>query len=89
MLRRVILVRTDVAEERIAFIIRAIRIAELGTTLAVASNRSTLTLMEAIRCSETSVLTGVTQRNISEDSVRHSRRRDNLKSYIALTGWTL
>jgi hypothetical protein len=41
MLRRVAVVRTDVSEERIASIIRAIRIGELGT-LAVTSNRSTL-----------------------------------------------
>jgi hypothetical protein len=37
MLRRVALVRTDVAEERVASIIRVTRIGELGTTLAVTS----------------------------------------------------
>jgi hypothetical protein len=42
MLRHVSLVRTDVSEERIAYIIRVTRIGELGTTLAVISNRSTL-----------------------------------------------
>jgi hypothetical protein len=42
MLRRVALVITDVSEERSAIIIRVIRIGELGTTLAVTSNRSTL-----------------------------------------------
>jgi hypothetical protein len=26
---------------------------------------------------------------IPEDDIHHSHRRDNLKSYIALTGWTL
>jgi hypothetical protein len=26
---------------------------------------------------------------ISEDEIFHSHRRENLKSYIALTGWTL
>jgi demethoxyubiquinone hydroxylase (CLK1/Coq7/Cat5 family) len=41
MLRRVALVRIDVSEERIAFIIRVTRIGELGTSLAVASNQST------------------------------------------------
>jgi hypothetical protein len=30
-----------------------------------------------------------TQCNISEDSILHNHRRDNLKSYIALAGWTL
>jgi hypothetical protein len=42
MLRRVALVRTEVSEERIASIIKMKRIGELGTTLAVTTNRSTL-----------------------------------------------
>jgi hypothetical protein len=85
MLCSVALVRTYVSVERIASIIRVRRIDELGTTLAVTSNRSSvrrllvnanvpssliLTLMmEAILSSETSVLTSVTQRNIPEDGI--------------------
>jgi DNA-binding TFAR19-related protein (PDSD5 family) len=42
MLRRVALVRTDVSEELGASFIRMTRIGELGTTLAVISNRHTL-----------------------------------------------
>jgi hypothetical protein len=42
MLRRVALVRTDVSEELSASFIRLTRICELGTTLAVTSNRRTL-----------------------------------------------
>jgi DNA-binding TFAR19-related protein (PDSD5 family) len=42
LLRRVALVRTDVSEELNAYIIRVKRIGELGTTLAVTSNRHTL-----------------------------------------------
>jgi hypothetical protein len=42
MLRRVALVRTDVSEELSASIIRVTRISELGTTLAVTSNRRML-----------------------------------------------
>jgi hypothetical protein len=42
VLRRVTLVRTDVSEERSASFIRVIRIGELGTMLAVTSNRLTL-----------------------------------------------
>jgi hypothetical protein len=42
MLRRVALVRTDVSEERSSSIIRVTRIGELGTPLAVTSNRRTL-----------------------------------------------
>jgi hypothetical protein len=45
MLRRVALVRTDVSEELSASIIRVTRISELGTTLAVTSNRRTLRLI--------------------------------------------
>jgi hypothetical protein len=39
MLRRVALVRTDVSEELSASFIRVTRIGELGTALAVTSNR--------------------------------------------------
>jgi hypothetical protein len=42
MLLRVALVRTDVSEELNASIIRITRIGELGTTLAITSNRRTL-----------------------------------------------
>jgi hypothetical protein len=42
MLRRVALVGTDVQEERSTSYIRVTRISELGTTLAVNSNRLTL-----------------------------------------------
>jgi hypothetical protein len=42
MLCRVALVRTDVSEEHIASIIKVTRIGELGTTLAVISNRNTV-----------------------------------------------
>jgi hypothetical protein len=42
MLRRVALVRTDVSEELSVSFIRVTRIGELGTTLAVTSNRRTL-----------------------------------------------
>jgi hypothetical protein len=46
-------------------------------------------MMEALRSSETSVLTRATRRNIPEDAILHSHRRENLKSYLALTSWTL
>jgi hypothetical protein len=42
MLRRVVLVRTDVSEELGASFIRVSRIGELVTTLAVTSNRRML-----------------------------------------------
>jgi hypothetical protein len=42
MLHRVALVRTDIPGERSAYIIRVTRIGELGTMLAVTSNRLAL-----------------------------------------------
>jgi hypothetical protein len=54
MLRRVALVRTDVSEELIASTMRVTRIGEVGTTLAVTSNRHTLRRISKIYFSETS-----------------------------------
>jgi hypothetical protein len=88
LLRRVTLVRTDVSEEPGASFIRVTKIGALGTTQVATSNRRTLrknnffvTLMEAPGSSETSVLTRVTRRNNPEDTILHSHRRENLKSY--------
>jgi hypothetical protein len=38
-------------------------------------------MMEVIRTSETSVLTTATRRNIPQDGIVHSHRRESLKSY--------
>jgi hypothetical protein len=105
MLRRVALDRTDVSEERIASIIIITRIDEIGTTyilflrsilqLLLSVNVVPISLIifnlmiEAIRSSQTSILTTVTRFNVPEDDILNSYRRENHKSYIAITGWTL
>jgi hypothetical protein len=70
MLRRVAFVRSDVSEELSASFIRVTTIGELGTAIAVTSNRRTL------RRNTTPL------RNIPEDTIIHCHRLENLKSYI-------
>jgi hypothetical protein len=84
MLCHVAHVRTDVSVERVAASLR-VTLDELGITLPVSSNRSTLRrntlvpsspilvtlMMEATFSSETSVLRRATWRNIPEDTILH------------------
>jgi hypothetical protein len=82
MLRHVAPIRTDISDERITSVIRVTRIGELGTLLVTL-------IMEVIRSPESSDLTRATRPNIPEYVIFHSLRRENLRSYIALTGWAL
>jgi hypothetical protein len=46
-------------------------------------------MMEVIYSPEMSVLTRATWHDTPEDDILRRHRRENLKSYITLTGWTL
>jgi hypothetical protein len=75
MLRRVACVRTDVSEELSTLLV---------TASIVLSSPILVTLMkEALSSSETSVPTRATWRNIPEDTILHSHRCENLKSYLS------
>jgi hypothetical protein len=97
----VALVRTDVSEELSASF-RVTRIGELGTTLAVTSNRRTVRIdvseelsasFRVTRIGELGTTLAVTSNrrtvrttrsNIPEDTILHSHRRENLRSYIEM-----
>jgi hypothetical protein len=73
------------------------RIGELEATSALTSEANidlsspilVVLITEKIVSSETSVLIRDTLPKNSEDGILHSHCRENLKSYVALTGWSL
>jgi hypothetical protein len=82
MWRRVILVRANVSEERVAPII--VFVHSVLQVLVTANVPRSLILfalmMEATRSYETSALSRATRRHIPEDGILHSHRRENHKS---------
>jgi hypothetical protein len=61
----------------------------LVTVSVVPSSLILVTLIEeALRSSETSVLTRTTRRNIPDDALLYSHRRENFKSYTSLQYFT-
>jgi hypothetical protein len=85
----VALVTTDISGKRGSVVLRSV-LQLLVTAYVLPREQILVTLMvAAIRSSETSVLIIATQRHVPEDGILHSHRRENLKSYLALTGWTV
>jgi sensor domain CHASE-containing protein len=86
MLRRVALVGTDVSEERIASIIRVKRMNDLEKLVTVNVLPTSLIIfilmIEAIRSSESSVLTRATRRHIKEDSIIRLSFLPNINSNV-------
>jgi hypothetical protein len=88
MLRHVALVTVDISYYCTDFVFLHSMRQLLVMANFVPSSPILVTLTtEVPSSSEMSVLTRATRHNIPENGILHSHRCQNLKSYIALTGW--
>jgi hypothetical protein len=87
MFGRVVFLGTDVSEDEIAFIISVTRISVLRmlVTAIVVPNSPHAGGHDPVRYQ----FYKSTRRHMPEDTILHSHRRDILKSYITLNGWTV
>jgi hypothetical protein len=73
----------------VAMFLRSVRRYLVTANVVPSSPILVILMTEALSFSETLVHTRVTRRYIPEDGILHSHALFNLRSYIALTGWTL
>jgi hypothetical protein len=67
------------------FLFRSVRRLLVAASVVPSSLIIVTLLKEELSSSETTVLTRATRRNISEDTILHSHRGENLKSYIVIS----